>query len=336
MLLVLSLGPPCGIALLFASHPDLAREFGKNLTAFPVSSLAVALLLVLTQVSLQSLRFWAVIPPDAGLGVVEAARIFTLGDWANLFAPARGGDVLKMILMKRAEGGGSIKLPWATGAVLADKVVDVGSLFLVCAITGSLGLVSGWAGAASVSRPLALVGAGIAALLLATIVVAGSARTARLRDVFRQLLEGLSALKHPARCPISVSLGVGAWAAELVALGVLCAGLGFSPSAPHLAFAVVLLNVGITVPISFASLGVYEACLAYGLSQSGLTLPSAIAAATAHHVLEVLGIGLCAAAFSLPIRVLRRGTSNSVPGGIDAHQAPLSCGPEPGLPKGTR
>jgi uncharacterized membrane protein YbhN (UPF0104 family) len=311
-LLVLSLA---GIAILFASHPDLAGEFVKNLTAFPASSLALALLLVLIQVSLQSLRFWAVVPPEAGLSVLEAARIFTLGDWANLFAPARGGDVLKMVLMRRTEGDVNIRLSWATGAVLADKVIDVGSLVLVCVITGSLGLVYGWAGTASGSRPFSWAGAGIAALLLAAILVVISGRVARLRYLLRQVLGGLSSLRHPTRCPISVSFGVGAWAAELLALGVLCGGLGFSPSASHLAFAVVLLNVGISVPVSFASLGVYEACLAYGLTRFGVPLPSAIAAATAHHVLEVLGIGLCTAIFSLPFRVLRRDTSNLVPGG---------------------
>jgi uncharacterized membrane protein YbhN (UPF0104 family) len=314
-LLVLSLGASCGVVLLFAIHPDLARELGRNLTAFRVSSLAVALLLVLTQVSLQSLRFWAVIPEDAGIGVLDAARIFTLGDWANLFAPARGGDVLKMVLMKRTGSDVDIRLSWATGAVLADKVIDVGSLLFLCAITGSLGLLYGWAGMASVAHPVAWVGASLGALLLGAVALAVSARTARIRDLFRQFREGSSALKDPARCSISVSFGVGAWAAEILALGVLCGGLGFSPSASHLVFAVVLLNVGITVPVSFASLGVYEACLAYGLTRAGLPLPSAIAAATAHHVLEVLGIGLGAAACSLPFRVLRHGSSGLVPGG---------------------
>jgi len=302
--LVLSVALICGFAFLGLSHQDLRREIGKSLTSFRVAPLAAAFLLVLAQVGCQSLRFWAAVPPGARLTVVEAAHVFTAGDWANIFAPARGGDVLKVVLMKRVGGDRDINLPGATGAVLADKIVDLGSLLLLCAITGSLGIVGKGADAPNLG-PL-LVGAGTAAVLLALIVVSRRTWSERLKNLSRQLWEGLSTLKHPVRCLISVSFGVGAWAAEMFALLVLCGGLGVAPAPPRIAFALALLNVGTAIPVSVASLGVYEAALTYGLSQSGLPLPSAIAVATAHHVLQLLALSLCAAAFSVPVHVLPR------------------------------
>jgi uncharacterized membrane protein YbhN (UPF0104 family) len=51
--------------------------------------------------------------------------------------------------------------------------------------------------------------------------------------------------------------------------------------------------------VSVANLGVYEAALAFGLSRSGIPLPTAVAIATLHHALQLLGTNLGAAALSL-------------------------------------
>jgi len=59
--------------------------------------------------------------------------------------------------------------------------------------------------------------------------------------------------------------------------------------------ALVLLNVGISVPISVANVGPYEAALAFGLRQAGVPLSSAVVLATVHHALELLAIGLVSA-----------------------------------------
>jgi len=115
----------------------------------------------------------------------------------------------------------------------------------------------------------------------------------------RELVKGLSALADPARTLASVAFSLGAWTAELLAIGVLCSALGFPLSPPQLVLALVVLNVGISVPVSVANLGVYEALLAFGLSRSGLPLSAAVAIATLHHGLELLGVNLGAAGLLL-------------------------------------
>jgi uncharacterized membrane protein YbhN (UPF0104 family) len=80
---------------------------------------------------------------------------------------------------------------------------------------------------------------------------------------------------------------------------VLCTALAFPLSLPQVVLALAALNVGISVPVSIANLGVYEAALAFGLSRSGMPLPTAVAIATLHHGLQLLGTNLSAAALSL-------------------------------------
>jgi hypothetical protein len=97
--------------LLAWRHQDVARGYAESLAGLGPAALAGAFSLVLAQVTLQSLRFWSVLPPRMPLRVVEAAHVFTVGDWTNTFAPARGGDLLKVMLMRR---------------VAADRVLDRG------------------------------------------------------------------------------------------------------------------------------------------------------------------------------------------------------------------
>jgi glycosyltransferase 2 family protein len=292
-------------AYLVATHQEFALELRKSLTGFGPASLAAALVWVIAQVACQSLRFWAVVPAGAPLGVTAAAYVFTLGDWTNLFAPARGGDALKVMLLTRTGGDRSVSVPRAIGAVLADKIVDLGALVLLCAITGTLTILRAEANTPRIENGLVLVG-GIAVILAAGAMLARRRWLPNFRELWRQLMQGLSALKHPSRCLISVLFGLGAWVAESFVLRVLLTGLGYTPSPAQLVFTLVLLNVGISVPVAVANLGVYEAALAYGLNHSGVPLASAIAVATAHHVAEVLGLGLVTAVCSLRVHVLGR------------------------------
>ncbi len=130
-----------GVAILSAVHRDQAHAVWTNVTHVPPSSLAAALLLVLCQLAFQALRLWAILPRDVALTLGRTAYAFTLGEWCNIFAPARAGDALKVVLLNRAGGARPITLPQATGAVLADKIVDVGTLVLLCAATGLVGLI---------------------------------------------------------------------------------------------------------------------------------------------------------------------------------------------------
>jgi uncharacterized membrane protein YbhN (UPF0104 family) len=280
-----------GTALLM-THADGARPVLAQLRRLPRITLTVAFALILTQVVLQSLRLWAVVPRALALGVGRVVHAFMLGEWVNIFVPARTGDALKVVLIRRALDTGLSGLPSATGVVVADKLVDLASLVLLCAAGGLTGLLWAraqagiFAGALAVAVAIALV-----AWLRLTGVSFREAHWAWVRD----LLSGLSALRDPARGVAGLVFSLGAWLAEGYALWILCAGMGASPSPSQILLALVVLNVGISVPISFANLGVYEATLTAGLSYAGIPLATALAVAVSHHGLELLAVNASAA-----------------------------------------
>ncbi len=288
-----------GVVVALATHQDQARAVWRNLTGIPASSLMTALLFVLCQLCLQTFRLQAVIPRGIALTLGDTAYAFTVGEWVNIFAPARAGDALKVILLNRAAGAQPISLPKATGALLVDKIVDVGSLVLVWGATGFIGAIRASA-PARMSAMGILVGAGVlSALVCLGVYLARPRWFERLILLRRELGKGLSALKDPVKLLAGFSFSVSAWVAEVLAVRVLCVALGFPLSLPQIVLALVALNLAISVPVSVANLGVYEGALALGLHQSGVPLPSAVAIATLHHAIELLGTNLGAASLSV-------------------------------------
>jgi uncharacterized membrane protein YbhN (UPF0104 family) len=292
-LLLLSALIAAGGTAFLVVHADGARAVLAQLRHLPRITLTVAFSLIVTQVVLQSLRLWAVVPRALTLSVGRVAHAFMLGEWMNVVAPARTGDALKVVLIRRALDTIRSGLPSATGVVVADKLVDLVSLILLCAAGGLTGLLWAraqagvFAGALAVAIALALV-----AWLRLTGVSFREAHWAWARD----LLSGLSALRDPARGAAGLLFSLGAWLAEGYALWILCVGLGAAPTPSQILLALVILNVGISVPISFANLGVYEATLTAGLGYAGIPLTTALAVAVSHHGLELLAVNVSAAA----------------------------------------
>jgi hypothetical protein len=301
-----------GVVLLAVTHGEETREFWHNVGRLSPVSAITAFFLILGQISAQALRMWAIIPRDTPLSVARVGYIFTVGDWTNIFIPARGGDALKVLLMTRPEGARRMSLTKATGAMLADKVVDIGVLTLLCAITGLMSFLAAKTRALLPVFWIAIGAGGVLVLVLSAIRRAWpqwwAARKAWLRDLAR----GLSALKDPRWCLASVSFSVAARFAEVLALGVLCVAMGFPMSLPQILLALVIVNLSVSVPVSIASLGVYEAGLAYGLTRSGMPLPVGIMIATTHHMLELFGITLSAAGYALASLVAKRKADSAV------------------------
>ncbi|HUL48676.1 MAG TPA: lysylphosphatidylglycerol synthase transmembrane domain-containing protein [Gemmatimonadales bacterium] len=287
-----------GCAIVLVAHWDQSREIWHSLTRVPLWSLAVAFLLVLGQWGFQSLRLWAILPRGVAASLARTAYAFAIGEWVNIFIPARGGDALKVVLLNRAAGVRPMTLPTAAGAVLADKIVDGGTLFLLCAAIGLSGLLRGGI-AARLEHPVVVLAAVAGGALLVAVVLECTRGFERVTPLRNDLVKGLSSLADSSKTLVSLSFSLGAWLAEVLAIRVLCAALGYSLSPPQIVLSLLTLNLGISVPISVANLGVYETVLAFALSQSGVPLPAAVALATLHHGLELLATNAGAATVSL-------------------------------------
>jgi glycosyltransferase 2 family protein len=286
-----------GVTVVLALHVSFAGEMWKTVATLPLSSLVIAQSLNLAQLGLQTLRLWALIPRRNPVPVGDVAYAFSIGTWVNILVPLRAGDAVKAVLLTRADGARRLDLTQATGAVLADKVVDVGSMILLCAVGGLIGVLSqrAWAGAPRLLTAVVALGG----ILLAVVLILRLVRPewlGRPQEIGREMLRGASALRDPLMGSTSLALSLGVWVAELLAVQVLTRALGFSLPLPRVLLALVLLNIGISVPISVANVGPYEAALAFGLKQSGVPLASGLVLAAVHHLLELLAISVVSAA----------------------------------------
>jgi uncharacterized membrane protein YbhN (UPF0104 family) len=300
-LILLSAIVAAGTGIVLVTHPAQVRATLSQLMRLPVSALVGAFALVLGQLTLQSLRQWAVVPRDLALSPIRVAYAFLWGEWLNVLAPARTGDALKVVLIRRESGKSLGGVPSAIGAVLADKVVDGVSLVLLCAAAGSISLL--WA-----RTHTRLVAAAVAAAAVLAVVAAMRLRSGSREKQWtwmRDLRGGFSGLRDGPRVLASLVFGLASWVAEGAALWLLCAGLGVAPTPSEILLALVVLNVGISVPISFANLGVYEAALASGLGHAGVPLPTALAVAASHHGVELLAQNVAVAGLSLSTRAPR-------------------------------
>ncbi len=294
----LVIGLVAGLAL---DHPEQTHAVLSRLARLQLLPLGITLILVVLQLLLQSLRQWAVIPRRFAMSPTAVWRPFVLGEWLNMFAPARAGDALRATLLADHEGRSAPALAGAAGAVLADKVADIVALVILCAAAGLLGML--WARA----RVILLIAAVVAAAALgAWLWLSRPARAAgRAHAWLADTAHGLDALRDPGRAGLAVLLAIGAWVAEAAALVVICAALGSALTPAEAMLAMVALNVGIAVPVSFANLGTYEAAMAAGLVQAGVPLPVALAAAASHHGIELLAASL-ASATALAATALRK------------------------------
>jgi uncharacterized membrane protein YbhN (UPF0104 family) len=303
-LILLSAIVAAGTGIVVATHPAQVRAALSQLMRLPLSAAGGAFVMVLGQLTLQSLRQWAVVPRDMALSPVRVAYAFLWGEWLNVLAPARTGDALKVVLIRRESRksvGGVGGVPSAIGAVLADKVVDGVALVFLCAAAGSISLL--WARAHA-----RLFAASVAAAVVLAVVAAIRLRSSwrgKHWTWMRDLQAGFSGLRDGPRVLASLVFGLASWVAEGVALWLLCAGLGVAPTPSEILLALVVLNVGISVPISFANLGVYEAALASGLGYAGVPLPTALAVATSHHGVQLLAQNVAVAGLSLSARAPR-------------------------------
>jgi uncharacterized membrane protein YbhN (UPF0104 family) len=272
---------------------------GTALRAYPTTSILLAFLFVLIQIFCQICRFWALVP-SFQISWMHVGRIFTLGQFLNSFAPARAGDFLKVFLFAKKNTPNALTLPQATGVMLADKVIDVISLFLLCLLTGVNVAAQG------MHFPSWLWPAVGAVILLILMLLAIPPIRKKAALGYSQLKDTLNPRQHPKRFLLALSFSLGAWTFESLAIKTLCAGQNFPITFAQSVWALLTLNIGIAIPIAVANIGAHEAALTFALTQLGLSATTGLAVATVHHLFQVSGVAVW-----LPVGLFaRRPTSN--------------------------
>lgn len=263
----------------------------QALMTFGWKTVAIAFAFVMGQVICQASLLWSLIPGRLNFGWWgPGATAFAQGQLVNSFLPARAGEAVKAISLHR-QIGHELPLSTAAGVLVAEKAASGFSLIFFCLLAGRQWL-------AELNTPSSSFWFGLVvahAFLIGGAWVLYKVRPSafhRGRNGIMAVLRGFSVVKDPRRLLLLTVIGLGSWLFELMALQSLCAGQGQILSASQVLWVIVVLNLGIAIPISVANVGAFEAALAFGLSRFGIGESQGIAIATAHHLLQILGIVL--------------------------------------------
>ena len=300
--------------LAFGSGVDL-RGVLRSIQRFPLAAVGAALGLGILQNLCQASRLWALLPEHLGVRWWPAVRAFYLGQVVNNYVPARAGDVVKIALIRRLtpadEPGAATSNTTAklVGAVLvADKLVDLGALVLLVAL-----MAPGWLREVPLPRPTSALGwlgaAGAVALIVGALVFGARRLPQRARAALAGVVEGAQGLRRGRTALRAIVISCGAWLSEAVMVSVLAAAAGYGLSIPQSLGVLVVVNLGVAIPLSFANIGTFEAAAVFGLSRFGVSVDAALAVATVHHLVQALSLLLLAAlAWAVKPAELRRRT----------------------------
>lgn len=237
----------------------------------------------------------AAYPAAAGLRARDVCRAYLAGSGLNAFIPARGGDLVKLVMVRR-------RIPESRYPTLAATFVPetlfetaVGIALVVWALAMGFLPVPSSSGALPdvdvslvVAHPFATTAA-LAALAAIVIWLA--------RRVGRQVRQGLAVLRTPRR----FVTGVASWQAlaRLIRLGSLAAfmaAFGLPVTAATVVLVMTAQGAGRIIPLAPASAGLRLAMLSYGFVEvTGRTVD--IASITAF----TFGVGALLAATGLVV-----------------------------------
>lgn len=304
--IVLSIVVVAGLAALVRA--GLSVDFKSIRDAFAqlsVPLLAGSFVVSVIQVSTQIGRFHVLFSKSERPALSLSAWAASFGGFLNSFTPLRAGDLYK-IAVNRHKAGVSA----ATSVTLAERITDVGSLFVLAAI-GGFAVFIGWVqkGVDALQGSAAVIAVGVAVAL--AVVVALSLKFAKTK--LRQSLQGFGAhfwrLIRSKRFLASFAISLAGWVIEAFSLQLTCMAAGSTLGIGQIFAAIFVLNMGIAVPVTVANVGVFEASLAFALGGYGIAPATGIAIAVAHHV--VLFIAL--ASWLLGLVLLRLSTGGLRP-----------------------
>ena len=245
----------------------LLGDVGDRLAGADPRLAAVALLLHVANHVLRSFAWRGVLVsayPDRPVPFVRVLAGYAAGVALNAVAPARGGDAVKVGMVRAAIPGSSVATIAATLSVLVALDVAIGTLLvLTLGLTGAVPLdVAGAFDRAATAAPL------VGAVAAAAGVVGFLARK-RLRTLAARLRQGGAVLRTPVRYLRAVALPqLAAWCCRVGVVMCLLAAFGLPATVALAALVMVVGGASTVVPLTPGGAGTQQVLLAVALSQT--------------------------------------------------------------------
>jgi uncharacterized membrane protein YbhN (UPF0104 family) len=211
--------------------------------------------------------------PEKRISAWTVGGAYASGVALNAFAPARGGEALKIALLRLRIPGSSVPTLVSAGVLLTVLDALIGSALIAGAL--GFGLVPSLPApripslVGVTSHPFA-VGAAVLALVLAGVLVAGPL-SRRARGLWLHVEQGGAILRTPARYVRSVvTLQLAGWACRTGVAFCLLAAFGLPATVPLAVIVVVAGGLSTLVPTPGGA-GTQQVLLVYALQQTAST-----------------------------------------------------------------
>ena len=246
---------------------SLAGDVGDRLAGADLRFAALALLLHVVNHVLRSVAWRGVVAaayPAQRISFLAVLTSYAAGVALNAVAPARGGDAVKVGLLRAAIPGSAVMTLAATMSVLVAFDIVIGTaLLVIVGLSGAVPLdLAGGVDRVAAAAPIAI---GVSAALGALVFLL----RLRLRALGQRLRQGGAILRSPGRYVHAVALPqLGAWCCRVGVVLCLLAAFGLPAT---LALAVLVMVVGgasTIVPLTPGGAGTQQVLLAVALSQT--------------------------------------------------------------------
>ena len=247
-----------------------------HFVALDLRFVAAALAFQLANLALRSFALRNVIQaayPEKRISPVTVAGAYVAGVALNAFAPARGGEALKIALLRLRIPGSSVPTLVSAGLLLTMLDALIGSALIVTAWglgivpalptppLPSLGLVTG--------HPVAV--AGVVVALVAAVALVAGPLSRRARGIWLRVEQGGAILRTPTRYARNVvTLQVAGWTCRIGVAFCLLAAFGLPATVPLAALVVVAGGLSTLVPTPGGA-GTQQVLLVYALQQTATT-----------------------------------------------------------------
>ena len=250
------------------------EAFFYHLSAIAWGSLAVALALHVAKTAART-RAWrniiAASYPAASVRWRSVFGSYAAGVGVNALLPARGGDVLKLYLVKRRVAGSTY--PTLASTLLVETIFDLVAAvgFLVWAL--SLGVLPGldalprlpaidWLWLFQSAERAAVAGA----VALVTVTVGATWLSRRVATFWNGVAQGFAIVREPRRYAREVALWQAVdWSLRLVTLYFFLRAFGIEPTVYNAALVQVTQSLSTILPLTPAGIGTEQALVVYVL-----------------------------------------------------------------------
>jgi uncharacterized membrane protein YbhN (UPF0104 family) len=245
----------------------LLSDVGDRLAGADLRLVALALLAHVANHLLRSLAWRGVLVaayPDHRVPFPRVLSGYAAGVALNAVTPARGGDAVKVGLVRAALPGSTFTTVAATMSVLVALDLVIGTLLVV--VVGATGAVPLDVGT-GVDR--LLTGAPVVAAVLVALGAVGFVFRGRLRALGARVRQGGAILRAPGRYALTVALPLaGAWCCRVCVVLCLLAAFGLPATVALAALVMVVGGASSVIPLTPGGAGTQQVLLALALSQT--------------------------------------------------------------------